>query len=102
MSRFISKKVKELLITVHGINIYNIFDAYMGFNKSYDAYIYFQTDAELHAMTTAKKEEIKAIYIDYLKKHGHMPDEIETVRFYFDSDENVQKNYDGSYFFATR
>lgn len=102
MDLFIAKKVKEVLITVHGINIYEIFDAHMGFNKSYDVYIYFKTDAELHAMTAAKKEEIQAIYIDYLKQHGYMPSEIETVRFYFDSDENVQKNYAGSYFYATR
>ena len=102
MDPFVSKKVKDLLITVYDINVYDIIGAYMGFNNSYDAYIYFQTDAELHAMTAAKKEEIQAIYIDYLKKCGHIPNEIETVRFYFDSDENVQKNYDGSYFYATR
>ena len=102
MDPFVSKKIKELLIAVHGISIYDIIGAYMGFNKSYDAYIYFKTDAELHAMTAAKKKEIQAIYIDYLKKHGYMPDEIETVRFYFDSDENVQKNYEGNYFYATR
>jgi hypothetical protein len=102
MDPFVSKKVKHLLITIHGINIYDIIGAYMGFNKSYDAYIYFQTDAELHAMTVDKKEEIQAIYIDYLKKHGYMPNEIERVRFYFDSDENVQKNYGGNYFYATR
>lgn len=102
MDPFVSKKVKELLIEVHGINIFEIIGAYMGFNKSYDAYIYFRTDAELHAMTAAKKEKIESIYIDYLKKHGYMPSEIEKVRFYFGSDENVQKNYDGSYFYATR
>ena len=42
-------------------------------------------------MTAAKKEKIEAIYIDYLKKHGYMPSEIEKVRFYFGSDESVQK-----------
>jgi hypothetical protein len=54
------------------------------------------------SQTAAKREEIQAIYIDYLKEHGYMPNEIEIVRFHFDSDENVQKNYDGSYFYATR
>ena len=99
---FIAQKVKALLVTVHGIDIYEVTAAYMGFNRSCDVYLYFKTDAQLQALTSAEKEKIQTIYADYLKEHGFMPNEIETIRFYFDSDENVQKNYAGSYFYATR
>ena len=37
-------------------------------------------------------EKIKAIYIKYLEEIVKIPNEITETIFYFDSDENVQKN----------
>ncbi len=102
MDQFASQKVKDLLNNVHGLQIYKIHGAYMEFDKSYMTFIYFKTDAELRALSEETKNKIKTVYFDYFKERGYMPNEIETITFYFDSDENVQKNYAGNYFYATR
>ena len=102
MDRFFSKKIKQILNEEYNFNIYKIIDMYMDFDKSYDAYLYLKTDEELRLLTENQRKEIETIYLNCLKKYGYMPNEIIETIFYFDSDENVQKNYDGNYFYATR
>ncbi len=97
---FTAKKLKELLNTKYGYNIFKIIDCLS--EKIYMAYIYFKTDEERMALTDSEKEKIKSIVIEYLETTGEIPNEIERTIFYFDSDENVQKNFGGSYFYATR
>ena len=102
MDPFISKKVKELLCIEYGICVYEIYGVYYDFVKTYVAYIYFKNNEELAALTAEKGDEIKSIYTSYLQQNGYMPGEIEVLHFHFDSDENVQANYGGNYFHATR
>ena len=102
MDPFVSRKVKELLCTEYDICVYKIIGMFYDFAKAYDAYIYFKTNKELVALTEEKKDEMKSIYVSFLKQHNYMPDEIEEICFYFDSDENVQANYKGNYFYATK
>jgi len=98
----ICDKIKELLEQEYGFKIFKILDAYMDFNKSYMAFIYWKTNKELELITEEVKQGIKNLIIDYLKKRGFYPDEVEELILYFDSDENVQEKYDVNYFYATR
>ena len=102
MDPFVSSKVKELLCAEYGICIYKNYGVFYDFVKAYYAYIYFKTNEELSTLTEEKIGKIKTVYVDFFKQQGYMPSEIEIIRFHFDSDENVQANYGGNYFHATR
>jgi len=102
MDPFVSTRVKDLLRTEYAISVYKIIGMFYDFAKAYDAYIYFKTNEELATLSEGKKDKIKSIYLSFLNQHGYMPNEIEEIRFYFDSDENVQANYKGNYFYATK
>jgi len=98
----ICDKIKELLEQEYGFKIFDIIASYFDFDKSYMAFIYWKTNKELELITEEVKQGIKNLIIDYLKKRGFYPDEVEELILYFDSDENVQEKYDGNYFYATR
>ncbi len=102
MNDFPSDKVKELLNTKYGYNIYKIIAFCAEKIDIYMAFIYLKTDDELKLLSDSEKDKIKSIYIDYLKEKGYIPDKIKKNIFYFDTDENVQKHYGGNYFYATR
>ena len=95
-----SEKIKSILI--HDYKIYKTIGSYFQFDKSYMIFIYWKTDKELDLITDTVKQKIKKIIIDYFSKNNYYPKEVEDVIIYFDSDENVQKNYAGNYFYATR
>lgn len=97
---FSSEKLKDLLNTEYGYNIFKIIDSI--FRKMYMAFIYVKTEAELRLLTDNDREKIKSIIIDYYVDTQESSNEIKQFIFYFDSDENVQKNYRGNYFYATR
>ena len=97
---FYSEKLKNLLNTKYGYNIFKIIDSI--FRKMYMAFIYVKTEAELRLLTDNDREKIKSIIIDYYVDTQESSNEIKQFIFYFDSDENVQKNYRGNYFYATR
>lgn len=45
---------------------------------------------------------MKRVYLDCLRESGYPFDEFPNVAFEIDSDENVRKNYAGSYFYRLR
>ena len=97
-----SEKIKSILIQEYDYKIYKTIGSYFQFDKSYMIFIYWKTDKELDLITDTVKQKIKKIIIDYFSKNNYYPKEVEDVIIYFDSDENVQKNYAGNYFYATR
>ena len=82
--------------------IYKTVDSYMEFNKSYIIFIYWKTDKELDLITDTVKQEIRKTIINHFSGHNLYPNVFEDVIIYFDSDENVQKNHAGDYFYVTR
>ena len=102
MDRFVSTKIKDILNIEHKYEIFKIVGAYMSFDKTYMAHIFFKTNNELSGITEEDRKKIKWYFNDYFEKNGYIHDEVEEIILYFDSDENVQKNYRGNYFYATR
>ena len=102
MDRGTSDKIKNILNQDFNFNIVKIIGSYADFDKSYMAFLYWETNEELYLITEVIKEKIKNLFIDYFKKEGLFPKEVQDIILYFDSNENVQKNYDGNYFYATR
>ena len=100
--RLISEKVRDVLNQNYSLNIYKIIGSFVEFDKTYVAFVYWKTDIELNMITDDIKKKIKHIFLNYLKNNGYFPNEVQDVILYFDSDENVQKNYKGNYFYATR
>lgn len=102
MRPFISEKIRDVLNQDHSLNVYKIIGSLVEFDKTYVAFVYWKTDRELNMITDDIKRKIKHIFLNYLKNNGYFPNEVQDVILYFDSDENVQKNYKGNYFYATR
>lgn len=96
-----SEKIKSILIQEYSYNIYKTIGSYFSFDKSYMIFIYWKTHKELDLITDSDRKKIKKIVIDYFLENNCYPNEVEDVIIYFDSDENVQKNYNGNYFYAT-
>ena len=90
------------ILNEEGASVYKIIDLYAQFNKSLLIYIYFLTDLELNRFSDEQRNHAEKIYIDLLKNNNIIPTFIEQTEFHWDSDENVQKNYGGNYFYATR
>lgn len=102
MDRLVSDIIKNILNQEYHFRVFKIIGSYMKFDKSYMAFIYWETNKELNMITEDDKESIKNLFFDYFKKNGYFPSEVQDVILYFDSDENVQKKYKGNYFYATR
>jgi hypothetical protein len=66
-------------------------------------YIFFKTGEALrqHERSGATKE-LEAEYLRILRSLGYPFSTFPDVKFFFDSDENVQANYRGSYFYRLR
>ena len=94
-------KLTNILNQNYDFKVFKIIDAYMEFDKSYMAFIYSKTENELSLISDDAKKQIKEIFINYLKDKGYFPSLVQDVDLYFDSDENVQNNYRGNYFYAT-
>jgi len=66
-------------------------------------WIFFPTDADLKEYTeSGVTQGIEADFRDILKQLKYPFRKFPRVGFVFDSDENVQKNYKGSYFYRLR
>ena len=65
-------------------------------------YIFLHTLAEVESLSTGRIDEMKSTYRSYLREHKYPYDKFPNVTFEIDSDENVRKNYCGSYFFRLR
>jgi len=99
--RWLSQQLENHLIKECNLKIYKTIGSYFDFDKSYMIFIYWETNKELQQITDDIKKNIKEMIINYFINNGYFPNEIKDVIVYFDSDENVQINYNGNYFYAT-
>lgn len=97
----IALKAKSLLVN-NGYPVFKILDSYDRQSMLYMAFIYFKSDEELKNLSLKTKNAIKELYNGLLLKEKCIPEEISKTIFYFDSDENVQKHYQGNYFYSTK
>jgi hypothetical protein len=71
-------------------------------DKSSEVYIFFPTNVDLERhKETGKLQEIETHYRQLLSD-AQYPSERFPIRFFFDSHENVVKNYEGNYFYRLR
>ncbi|MBW8384246.1 MAG: hypothetical protein K0M69_17215 [Youngiibacter sp.] len=66
-------------------------------------YVFFKTDKEKEeSEITDFNRKVRQYYLDFLLELKYPFDRFPNVVFFFDSDENVSRNYTGSYFFRLR
>ena len=71
-------------------------------DKGTEVYVFFPANSDLEQHRgTGKLQEIETRYRHFLSDAGYPFDRF-PVQFYFDSHENVIKNYEGSYFYRLR
>jgi hypothetical protein len=71
-------------------------------NKSSEIYVFFPTDKDLERhKESGQLQMIETHYRQFLAD-AQYPSERFPIRFYFDSHENVLKNYEGNYFYRLR
>lgn len=65
-------------------------------------YFFLHTIAQVEALETGQVEVMTTTYLNLLRKYEYPFDKFPNVAFEIDSDENVRKNYCGSYFYRLR
>ncbi|MBK7668750.1 MAG: hypothetical protein IPJ32_16295 [Sphingobacteriaceae bacterium] len=65
-------------------------------------YIFTKTNKELKELEGKGLEEIKVEFLEGLRRNNYPFDLFPNVVFEFDTDQNVQENYEGSYFYRLR
>ncbi len=64
-------------------------------------YIFVKTNEELEKIED-KKYQLENKYKEFLEKNNYPFNKFPNVVFEFDSDENVENNYEGNYFYRLR
>ena len=64
--------------------------------------LFLKTDAQVRAESGARVPEAQAVFIRALREAGYPEVHILLVTFEADSDERVQRDYEGSYFYRMR
>lgn len=65
-------------------------------------YIFLETTSQRDKLKPDQIDEMRDRYLAFLRGFGYPFDKFPNVVFEFDSDENVRKNYAGSYFYRLR
>lgn len=72
-------------------------------DKSLTVWLFYDTDKTISDYEiNGTNEIVKNQYLHFLTKLGYPMDYLKEVTFYIDSEENVKKNYEGSYFYRLR
>jgi hypothetical protein len=88
-------------------NSYSLYriDHSIGFGDDYsmDVWFFFDTDA-INAAHSERgiTDQFSAKYAALLKDHGYDARWLAETSYFFDSHENVERNYEGSYFYRLR
>ncbi len=70
---------------------------------SLSAWLFFETDDQLRQQRTIRRlATIKNTFKGILQSLGYAPEWIREIGFVFDSHENVERNYEGNYFYRLR
>jgi hypothetical protein len=87
-------------IAIHTIEYVAVFE---NWTKDIGVWIFFETDKELRSCEhSSLVDQIKTQYLCILRELNYPFDLFPNVIFQFDSHENVQRNYQGSYFYRLR
>ena len=65
-------------------------------------YVFMETMSQRDRLSPEEIDEMKRRYLSFLREFEYPFDKFPNVVFEFDSDENVRKNYAGSYFYRLR
>ncbi len=91
---------KANALPLHKIDFVATFESW---DKGIGVYIFYATDADLSRCTRdGSNSLVEAQMLEALKAANYPFDDFPQVIFEFDSDENVQKNFEGSYFYRLR
>jgi hypothetical protein len=72
-------------------------------DRSLSVWLFYDTDqTKSDYAINGTHERVKDKYLHLLTELNYPSDYIKEVEFYIDSDENVKKNYEGSYFYRLR
>lgn len=72
-------------------------------DNSLSVWIFFDTNAAMKKYRhDGTEEKVKQQYLTILKNLGYPPDYLNQVKFIVDSHENVERNFEGSYFYRLR
>ena len=91
----------QIKMKTYGIPIVKVVAYYTRKLKACMVFIFFKDEKTLQQFSAQQLDFFKQTYFDFLREKNLMPQYIEVIDgFYFDSDENVQKNFHGNYFIA--
>lgn len=99
------EKAKSVLISWAKDNNVNIFAVHFipMFDLSLEVYVFYDNDLEIEKyLNNGISNEVKKVFINELNNLRYFEDFNEKIEFIFDSNENVVKSYQGSYFFRLR
>jgi len=87
-------------IQIHSIHYVATFEEW---DDGIGVWVFFPTDRELAEHTgSATTKTLEDEYLKVLRELNYPFHKFPRVTFVFDSDENVQRNYEGSYFYRLR
>ena len=90
----------EKAISIHRIENVATFE---NWDNGIGVYVFYLDDEQKEESDIqGYNSKIKQQYLDLLKNLGYPFDKFPNAIFYFDSHENVIKNYEGSYFYRLR
>ncbi len=98
-------KAKQVLISWAKDNNVNVFAVQFVpmFDLSLEVYVFYDNDLEIEKyLNNGISNKVKKVFINELNSLRYFEDFNEKIEFIFDSNENVVKNYQGSYFFRLR
>ncbi|EAS19578.1 hypothetical protein BBFL7_00124 [Flavobacteria bacterium BBFL7] len=90
------KKNGVLIFRIEHVITWEEWDDGMG------VYLFTKTNDELKELNKKDIENLKTEYLSGLKRNDYPFDKFPNVVFDFDSDQNVQENFEGSYFYRLR
>ena len=64
--------------------------------------LFLETDEQVRAESNARGREAQAVFTRALRDVGYPEEHLEVVTFEVDSDERVQREFEGSYFYRLR
>lgn len=72
-------------------------------DKSLSVWLFYDTDnTKTNYEINGVNNLVKKQYLHFLKELNYPTDYLKEIAFFIDSDENVKKNYEGSYFYRLR
>lgn len=90
-----SEWCKEHAIPLHGIEHVITWQKW---DDGIGVYFFLHKIEDLMKLRPEKSQEMKEAYLKFLSESGYPFEKFPNVVFEIDSDENVRKNYGGSYF----